>query len=140
MRPRAGALWGLVAAGVLLLSGCGSTDPGGGHAVFASPQVDPIALSSDERELYVANTSNGTVSVVDTASRRVVTEIDVGLEPAGGQVIEEEQRRRALDEDVVDAVVDEIAPDGVVHARHERDPQLRADAVRACDQDRVADP
>ena len=34
---------------------------------------------------------------------------DVGLEPAGGEVVEEEQRLGALDEDVVDAVIDEVA-------------------------------
>jgi YVTN family beta-propeller protein len=73
---------GVAAAGVILLAGCGSTEAEGGYAVFASPQVDPIALSPDERELYAVNTPNGTVSVVDTARRRVVAEIDVGLEPA----------------------------------------------------------
>ena len=38
----------------------------------------------------------------------------VGLERAGRDVVEEEQRARALHEDVVDAVVDEVAPDRVV--------------------------
>ena len=62
---------------------------------------------------------------------------DVGVEPAGGQVVEEEQRLRALHEDVVDAVVDEVDADRVVHAGHERDAQLGADAVGARDQHRI---
>ena len=64
---------------------------------------------------------------------------DVGIEPAGGEIVEEEQRLGALDEDVVDAVIDEIDADGVVDAGHERDAQLRADAVGARHQHRVGD-
>jgi YVTN family beta-propeller protein len=52
-----------------------------GHALFSSPQVAPLALSADGRRLYVANTTSNSVSVVDTASRREVDEIPVGLEP-----------------------------------------------------------
>ena len=59
---------------------------------------------------------------------------DGGLEPAGRQVVEKEERPRALDEDVVDAVVDEIDADGAVDARHEGDAQLGADAVGARDE------
>ena len=62
----------------------------------------------------------------------------VGLEPAGGEVVEKEQRPGALDQDVVDAVVDEIPPDGVVDAGHEGDAELRADAVGARHQHRLA--
>src|SRR5262245_60369547 len=89
-----GGVRGLAAACALLLSACGSTERGVGHAVFASPQVDPLALSPDGRELYVANTSSDSVSVVDTQSQRLVAEIAVGLEPAslavrpdGGQLL-----------------------------------------------------
>ena len=64
---------------------------------------------------------------------------DVGRQPAGRQVVEEEQRPRALHEDVVDAVVDEIGADRVVPAGHERDLQLRADAVRARHEHRLAE-
>ncbi len=35
---------------------------------------------------------------------------DIGREPARCEVVEEEQRPRALNQDVVDAVIDEIAP------------------------------
>jgi YVTN family beta-propeller protein len=52
-----------------------------GHALFASPQVAPLALSSDGRRLYVANTTSNTVGVVDTLRQREVEEIAVGLEP-----------------------------------------------------------
>ena len=63
---------------------------------------------------------------------------DVRIEAAGRQVVEEEERLRALHEDVVDAVVDEVRADGAVDAAHERDAQLRADAVGARDEHRIA--
>ena len=56
----------------------------------------------------------------------------------GREVVEEEERRGALHEDVVDAVVDEIVADGVVPVRQERHLQLRADAVGARHQHRFA--
>ena len=59
------------------------------------------------------------------------------LEPAGGDVVEEKQRRCALDEDVVDAVVDEIRSAGVVASRLESDLELRPDAVRRSDEHRL---
>ena len=62
----------------------------------------------------------------------------VGRETARGEVVEEEQRLGALHEDVVDAVVDEALPHRVVAPGHERHLQLRADAVRARDEHRVA--
>ena len=62
---------------------------------------------------------------------------DIRIQPPGGKVVEEEQRLGALDEDVVDAVVDEVATDRSVIAGHEGDLQLRADAVRARDEHRI---
>ena len=62
---------------------------------------------------------------------------DVRVEPARRQVIEKEQRLRTLDEDVVDAVVDEVDADRAMDARQERDAQLRADAVGAGHQHRI---
>jgi len=54
-----------------------------GRDLFASPQVDPLALSTDGSRLYVANTTSGTVSVIDTASLSVlVPRIRVGIEPS----------------------------------------------------------
>ena len=54
-----------------------------------------------------------------------------------GQVIEEEERVRAGDDDVVDARVHEIDADCLVPAERQRDLQLRADSVRAADEDRI---
>ena len=51
------------------------------------------------------------------------------VELAGGEVVEEEERRGALDGDVVDAVVDEVLADGVVDAELEGDFELGAYAV-----------
>ena len=59
---------------------------------------------------------------------------DVVFEPAGGEVVEEEERRGALDGDVVDAVVDEVGADGVVDAELEGDLELGAYAVGGGDQ------
>jgi YVTN family beta-propeller protein len=71
----------LAAAAALVLGArCPGPEPPAG-ALFASPQVDPIALSPDATRLYVANTTSGSVSVLDTHSNRVVEEIPVGLEP-----------------------------------------------------------
>ena len=52
-----------------------------GHALFASPQVAPLALSADGRRLYVANTTSNTVGVIDTLRRREIDQIAVGIEP-----------------------------------------------------------
>src|SRR4030095_5113601 len=49
---------------------------------------------------------------------------DLRVELAGREVVHEEQRRGALYQDVVDAVIDEIAPDTVVDTGFECDAQL----------------
>ena len=50
-----------------------------GFQLFMSPHVNPIlALGS---YVYVTNTPNGTVDVLDTNTRIVVQQIEVGLEP-----------------------------------------------------------
>ncbi len=54
---------------------------------------------------------------------------DVGIQFADREIIQEEQRQRALHGDVVDAVVHQILADGVVAAGEERDLQLGAHAV-----------
>ena len=59
------------------------------------------------------------------------------LEPAGGVVVEEEQRLGALHDDVVDAHRHQVDADRVGDARLDRDLELGADAVGAGDQDRV---
>src|SRR5207247_9731084 len=63
---------------------------------------------------------------------------DVRLETPRREVIKKEERFRPLHEYVVDAVVDEIDADRIVHTGHEGDPQLRADAVGARDEHRIA--
>ena len=62
---------------------------------------------------------------------------DLRLDLAGGQVIHEKQRRRALHRDVVDAMIDQVGADGVMDIHLEGDFQLGAHAVHARDQDRV---
>ena len=78
-------------------------------------------------------------AVLAAAAREAVDDLlgDVGLEAAGGEVVEEEQRPRALHEDVVDAVVDEIDADRAVLPGQERDLQLGADAVGARHENRL---
>ena len=49
----------------------------------------------------------------------------------------EKQRTGALDQDVVDAVVHQVLPHGVVAARHEGELQFGADAVGRCHQHRL---
>ena len=60
-----------------------------------------------------------------------------GCSRPGREVVEKEQRPRALHEDVVDAVIDEVDADGAMHVGHERDLQLGADAVGARDENRI---
>ncbi len=57
-----------------------------------------------------------------------------GIEPAHCEIIQEEQRRRVGDEDVVHAVVDEISADLAVTPQLRGNHDLRADAVRRGDQ------
>ena len=67
-------------------------------------------------------------TIVDAAS---------GVELAGGEIVEEEQRLGALHDEVVDAHRDEVDADRVVDAGLDRDLHLGADAVVGGDQDRV---
>ena len=66
-------------------------------------------------------------------------ELDAALlrQPRRGQVVEEEERLGAGGEDIVDAVVDEVAADAFVAAERRGEQQLGADAVRARDKHRV---
>lgn len=92
MRPGSASRRLLVLAASLLASAqlgpsCG-TPPATPHEprgqqTFTSPQAKPIALSADGTRLFVANTTNGTVGVFDTATNDPVTTVEVGLEPVG---------------------------------------------------------
>ncbi len=62
---------------------------------------------------------------------------DVGIQPSSREVIEKEEWLRALNEDVVDAVVDQVDANRPVHAGHEGNAQLGADAVSAGHQHRI---
>ena len=62
------------------------------------------------------------------------------LEHAGRQVVQEEERLGALHQDVVDAVVDQVAADRGVVAGHLRHHQLGADPVGGGDEDRLGHP
>jgi YVTN family beta-propeller protein len=80
----------LVAAMVLLAAtqmgpSCNNTNnhEPQGQQTFTSPQSKPIVLSADGSRLYVANTTSGTVSVIDTSDNSLIAAVDVGLEPVG---------------------------------------------------------
>ena len=62
---------------------------------------------------------------------------DVDVEPATREIVEEEQRLRTLDQDVVHAHRHEIDAHRVVPIERERKLQLRADAVGAGDEHRM---
>ena len=59
------------------------------------------------------------------------------VQPAGGEIVQEEQRLGALHDQVVDAHRHQVDADGGVQAGLDRDAQFGADAVRAGNQDRV---
>ena len=59
------------------------------------------------------------------------------IEPARGQIVQEEHRLRAVHQDVVHAVIDEVGAHRVVDPGQERDLELRADAVGAGNQDGI---
>ena len=54
---------------------------------------------------------------------------DDGIDLGRADVVHEEERQRTLHEDVVDAVVHDVLPDGVVLVHHRGDLELRAHAV-----------
>ncbi len=56
-------------------------EPPTGHPGFASPQAAPVALSPSGAELYVVNTPADVLEVIDTATRRVVQRVPVGIDP-----------------------------------------------------------
>jgi YVTN family beta-propeller protein len=52
-----------------------------GFQNFASPQVNPIAVSPSGGEIYVANTTSNTLSILSAAPLKQLRQIEVGLEP-----------------------------------------------------------
>jgi YVTN family beta-propeller protein len=66
------------------------TVPGSGHQLYLSPQSHPLALSNDGTRLYVANTTSGTLSVLDVSNALApspLAEIRVGHDPTGVAVL-----------------------------------------------------
>jgi len=57
--------------------------PEPGAQLYMSPQVNPVALSCDGALAYVANTTSGTLSIVDTAAREELAQVQVGEDPVG---------------------------------------------------------
>ena len=53
-----------------------------GHPNFLSPQVNPIVLDH-KQTLFVTNTANDTVDVINTTNGQLVAQIDVGIDPVG---------------------------------------------------------
>jgi YVTN family beta-propeller protein len=52
-----------------------------GFRTFASPQVNPIAVSPNGSEIYVANTTSDTLSILTASPLRQTRQVQVGLEP-----------------------------------------------------------
>jgi YVTN family beta-propeller protein len=64
--------------------------PRSGAQLYLSPQVQPLALSEDGTRLYVANTTSGTLSVLDVTSPLApsrLAEIKVGHDPVAVAVL-----------------------------------------------------
>lgn len=70
---------------------CGLGDlPRSGAQLYLSPQVHPMALSEDGTKLYVANTTSGTLTVLDLANPlapRLFAEVRVGHDPVSVAVL-----------------------------------------------------
>jgi DNA-binding beta-propeller fold protein YncE len=77
--------WVLTASiGIFAGASCETVDPCGGFALqdpLHPTGSQTLASSADRKALYAANTSEGTVSRVDVATR-AVSEIEVGAEPS----------------------------------------------------------
>ena len=63
----------------------------------------------------------------------------VGIDRGHGNVVEERNGPRCVNEDIVDTVIDEILPDGIVPIRASRDQHFGPHTVGARHQDGVAD-
>ncbi len=104
-------------AGELVL--CFSVEPGG-FGGFAAEEGAGVGLAG-----------------VDEAADDLLD--DVGVEVAGGEVVEEEEGCGALHGYVVDAVIDEVGADAGVEAELNGELELAADAVGGGDQDGVGE-
>ncbi|RIL07351.1 MAG: hypothetical protein DCC71_03305 [Proteobacteria bacterium] len=87
IQTRRAARLGLAPLALFLLIGAGcptSELPRSGAQLYLSPQTRPMALSNDGARLYVANTTSGTLSVLDVSNPlqpSELAEIKVGHDP-----------------------------------------------------------
>ncbi len=84
------ALLPLVALALLAFQCRPDALPRSGAQLYLSPQVAPMALSNDGKRLYVANTTSGTLSVLDTSNALVPTRlatVKVGHDPTSVAVL-----------------------------------------------------
>lgn len=64
--------------------GQGNTNPSAmsnGRIAMMSPQFQPVAVTNEY--VFIANTPNNTLDVIDPISQQIVRQIDVGIEPVG---------------------------------------------------------
>jgi YVTN family beta-propeller protein len=64
------------------------TSPLGGSPEPVARHSSSIALSPDDKTLYVVNADSDTVSIIDTASRKLLQEIQLGSGPVMGPVVD----------------------------------------------------
>ena len=71
----------LVSLLALFFASSAAAEPGDGigHPTFLSPHASPILLAGEQ--VFVTNTAADTVDVIDSASRRIIGRIRVGIDP-----------------------------------------------------------
>lgn len=80
----------LLALSMLAFQCPSPTLPGSGAQLYLSPQTRPMALSNDGTRLYVANTTSGTLSVLDVSNPfapSTLAEVKVGHDPTSVAVL-----------------------------------------------------
>ena len=100
-----------------------------------------LAIGIEARHLRgFAAKERATVVLATTGESLDDLSRDVGLQRPGREVVEKEQWPGPLDEDVVDAVVDQVDANRLVRIGEKRDFQLGADAVGAGHENRCLGP
>lgn len=66
-----------------------------GHPSFMSSHTSPIAVQANH--VFVVNTPSDTVDVIDTASRKIICKIDVGIDPVSIAVRPDGRESRLAD-------------------------------------------
>src|SRR5581483_9648404 len=119
-------------------------DIGSGEHAFALDRAnyeagEIIFARSVEARHFGGFAANERATVVPTAAGDAGddTAADLGVELANGKIVEKKQRLRALDGDVVDAVINQIFANGVMAAGREGNFELGADAIGGTDKNRI---